>query len=182
MRALIENIKIRNCLTATHHCFQSILFCILHSRVEYGMFGAKYVRKEQIGQGAFGKAYKAISKERKGVYIVKEVSGLNKGEIESAKNEVKILKEVHHDNVVKYVDDFAEPGKMLIVMEYCEGGDLGSFIKQQKQPLHEDHVMNWFKQMVSGKDSFIILCVPVCCLCGTNENQSQKVGALIVAF
>ena len=119
------------------------------------MFGAKYVRKEQIGQGAFGKAYKAISKERKGVYIVKEVSGLNKREIESAKNEVKILREVHHDNVVKYVDDFAEPGKMLIVMEYCEGGDLGSYIKKQKQPLPEGQVMHWFKQLESGKDNLL---------------------------
>ena len=97
------NRKIRNCLTsATQHCFSNCsVDCILHSVFEYGMFGAKYVRKEQIGQGAFGKAYKAISKERKGVYVVKEVSGLNKREIESAKNEVKILRKVHHDYVVE---------------------------------------------------------------------------------
>ena len=35
-------------------------------------------------------------------------------------------------------------------MEYCAGGDLGTYIKQQKQPLPEDQVMFWFKQMVSG--------------------------------
>ena len=64
------------------------------------MFKAKYERKEKIGQGAFGKAYKAISKERRGLFIVKEIS-LDKTEIESAKNEIKILKEIHHDNVVK---------------------------------------------------------------------------------
>ena len=85
------------------------------------MFKAKYEKKELIGQGAFGKAYKATSKDRKnrGVFIVKEVSGLNKREIEIAQNEIKILKEVHHDNVVKYVDDFTEPDKFLIVGILC---------------------------------------------------------------
>ena len=117
------------------------------------MFWTKYEKKELIGKGAFGKAYKATSKERREVFIVKEVSGLNKREIESAQNEIKILKEVHHDNVVKYVDDFTEPDKFLIVMEYCAGGDLGTYIKQQKQPLPEDQVMNWFKQIVSGISS-----------------------------
>ena len=119
------------------------------------MFKAKYEKKKLIGQGGFGKAYKATSKDRKNrsVFIVKEISGLNKREIESAQNEIKILKEVHHDNVVKYVDDFTEPDKFLIVMEYCAGGDLGTYIKQQKQPLPEDQVMNWFKQIVSGISS-----------------------------
>ena len=121
--------------------------------LEQKMFKDKYERKEKIGQGAFGKAFKAKSKERRGLFIVKEIS-LDKTEIESAKNEIKILKQIHHDNVVKYVDDFTEPGQILIVMEYCEGGDLGSYIKQQKQPLPEDQVKNWFKQIVSGKDIY----------------------------
>ena len=121
--------------------------------LEQKMFKEIYERKEKIGQGAFGKAFKAKSKERRGLFIVKEIS-LDKTEIESAKNEIKILKQIHHDNVVKYVDDFTEPGQILIVMEYCEGGDLGSYIKQQKQPLPEDQVKNWFKQIVSGKDIY----------------------------
>ena len=114
------------------------------------MFGAKYEKKELMGRGAFGKAYKATSKERREILIIKEVSGLNKREIESAQNEIKILKEVHHDNVVKYVDDFTEPDQFIIVMEYCEGGDLEKYIRNLKEPLPEDQVMFWFKQMVSG--------------------------------
>ena len=35
-------------------------------------------------------------------------------------------------------------------MEYCGGGDLRTYIKKLKQPLPEDQVMFWFKQMVSG--------------------------------
>ena len=65
------------------------------------MFKAKYEKKELIRQGAFRKAFQIQShikvKEQKnrGVFIVKEVSGLNKRAIESAQNEIKILKEVY---------------------------------------------------------------------------------------
>lgn len=40
------------------------------------MFGAKYNRGEQIGQGAFGKAYKAIPKGGKGLnkYVYLDVN------------------------------------------------------------------------------------------------------------
>ena len=55
-----------------------------------------FEKKELIGQGSFGRAWKVTSKGRRGVFIMKEVSGLNQREIESAKNEIKILKEVQH--------------------------------------------------------------------------------------
>ena len=99
------------------------------------MSEAKFDKKELIGQGGFGKAWKVTSKERKGIFIMKEVSGLTQRDIESARNEIKVLREAQHDNVVKYIQDFTEPGKFLIVMEYCEGGDLGTYIKQQRKPL-----------------------------------------------
>ena len=58
----------------------------------------------------------------------------------------------HNDNVVGYVDDFYEHGKFLIVMEFCDGGDLAGFIQRQRRHLPEDHVMNWFGQMISGRN------------------------------
>ena len=110
----------------------------------------KFEKHKLIGQGGFGKAYKVTSKELKGNFIMKEVSGLNQREIQSAKNEIKIIKALNHCNVVKYVHDFTEPGKFLIVMEYCEGGDLGTYIKQQRVPLPEDQIINWFHKMCAG--------------------------------
>ena len=116
------------------------------------MFSTKYQKKELIGKGAFGEAWKVTTKERKGVFIMKEVSGLSEREIENGKNEIRILKACDHENVVKYIDDFSEHGKFHIVMEFCEGGDLATYIKQQRKPLPEDQIINWFKKMTSGID------------------------------
>ena len=83
---------------------------------------------------------------------MKEISvrGMSERDLEMGRNEIEILRNCHHDNVVGYIDDFYENSKFLIVMEFCDGGDLASFIQRQRRHLPEDHVMRWFRQMISG--------------------------------
>ena len=47
-------------------------------------------------------------------------------------SEVNILRTLHHENVVRYEERFVdtENGILYIVMELCDGGDLGTIIKR----------------------------------------------------
>ena len=45
---------------------------------------------------------------------------------------------------------FYEDNKFLIIMEYCEGGDLAKFIDEQKQLLPVDFIIEWVIQLASG--------------------------------
>ena len=36
-------------------------------------------------------------------------------------NQVKLLKELKHPNIVSYKDSFIDEGILIIIMEYCEG-------------------------------------------------------------
>ena len=116
------------------------------------MFSDQYRKVRLIGKGAFGEAWKVESRRRGGVFIMKEISvrGMSERDLQMGKNEIEILRNCHNDNIVGYVDDFYEQGKFLIVMEFCEGGDLAGFIQRQRRHLPEDHVRNWLGQMVSG--------------------------------
>ena len=52
--------------------------------------------------------------------------GLN---YETMLNEIDILKQVDHENVVKYLDSFSlARGNPCLVLEFCEQGSLQNFI------------------------------------------------------
>lgn len=44
----------------------------------------------------------------------------------SCQIQAKLLKELHHSNIVQFQDSFLEDGQLIIIMEYCEG--MGSCI------------------------------------------------------
>lgn len=51
------------------------------------------------------------------------------------RTQVNILRELRHPHIVRYLDRVIDKQatKIYIVMEYCEGGDLGQFIKRKKR-------------------------------------------------
>jgi serine/threonine protein kinase len=53
-----------------------------------------------------------------------------------------------HPNIVKYFDCFMDPNYLIIIMEYCNAGDLTGMIKAQAgQLLPEKHIMFFFVQV-----------------------------------
>ncbi|KAJ3506182.1 hypothetical protein NLJ89_g7011 [Agrocybe chaxingu] len=67
--------------------------------------------------------------------------------------EVNILKDLHHDHIVRYHDRYVDrdAGILYILMEYCGGGDLSTVIKQatkQNRPIPEDIIWHYFHQIL----------------------------------
>ena len=66
-----------------------------------------------------------------------------------------ILKDLHHDHIVRYHDRYVDSDARIlyILMEYCGGGDLSTNIKQttkQNRPIPEDTVWNYFYQLLQA--------------------------------
>jgi NIMA (never in mitosis gene a)-related kinase len=53
--------------------------------------------------------------------------------IMTCKQEVSLLQQLHHPNIVEYVERFELDDVLHIVMHYCEGGDLAAHIKQKSK-------------------------------------------------
>ena len=117
----------------------------------------KYEPISLIGKGNFGSITKIRRKSDGKILVWKE---LNYGSMKEKykhhiSSEIKILKELHHPNIVKYYDRIIdkENTKIFIIMEYCPGGDLSQLIKRcrhQKQYISEDIIWKIFSQVASA--------------------------------
>ena len=78
--------------------------------------------------------------------------GLSRAEMGAAQNEVAVLKKVRHKHAIAIEDALIVDDTLCIVMEYADGKDLDSLIKQRKQqgrPFTEDEVLKIFWQLTS---------------------------------
>lgn len=70
-------------------------------------------------------------------------------------SEVNILRELHHPHIVKYYDRVIDRdnAKIFIVMEFCEGGDISTLIKnskREKKHLPEDMIWSILSQVLQA--------------------------------
>ena len=115
-----------------------------------------YEIKQQIGTGSYGVVYK-VQKDNK-VYVLKQIPinpNSTISQINSVKNEAKILSSLKSKYVVEYYDSFEENNCLNIIMEYCEGGDLGTYISNYQKmnsntSLNEDFIWKVFIQICFG--------------------------------
>jgi NIMA (never in mitosis gene a)-related kinase len=68
-------------------------------------------------------------------------------------NEVNILRELKHENIVRYHDKIIDRKNLTIyiIMEYCPGGDLGQLIKKCKNSnmyIPEEFIWQIFTQVI----------------------------------
>ena len=117
-----------------------------------------YTIKERIGVGSYGRVYKVFKKNK--YYVLKEIP-LNLStaveKINSVQNEAQILSSLNNKYVVKFYESFKMNQNIYILMEYCDNGDLCSFLNKIKKArkndnyfLEEDFVWKLFIQMSIG--------------------------------
>ncbi|TRM60001.1 kinase-like domain-containing protein [Schizophyllum amplum] len=114
-----------------------------------------YDSVDVIGNGSFGIIRKVRRKSDGLVFARKELNfeRMSERDRKQIVAEVNILKDLHHDHIVRYHDRYVDrdAGVLYIVMEYCGGGDLSTIIKQatkHNRPIPEDTIWNYFLQIL----------------------------------
>ena len=113
-----------------------------------------YEKQELIGRGAFGKAHTVKRLSDGAIFIMKKekiISPRARQEKRKRKDEVNALKKCTHNKIVRYIDDFIDEKYSRIIMEYCEEGNLGVFLRNQKGKLLSTRsVHKWTRDLASG--------------------------------
>ena len=109
----------------------------------------------EIGRGSFSTVYKVKCKIDNYIYAMKEVNlpNLNQKEIDNSFNEVQILSKLKSEYIISYIDSFSQNGKLYLITEYAEFGDMQEIIKKKQQTkdyFNENHLIKIWKQIIKG--------------------------------
>nr|XP_033777445.1 serine/threonine-protein kinase ULK2 [Geotrypetes seraphini] len=111
----------------------------------------EYSRKDLIGHGAFAVVFKGRHRKKTDWEVaIKSINkkNLSKSQILLGK-EIKILKELQHENIVALYDVQEMSNSVYLVMEYCNGGDLADYL-QAKGTLSEDTIRVFLQQIAAA--------------------------------
>ena len=87
-----------------------------------------------MGVGSFGTAYLVECQSDKRYAVIKQIDIQNMDENERRETlrEAKILEVLQHPNIVRFREVYkTKKGKLCIVMDYADGGDLQGRIKDK---------------------------------------------------
>jgi calcium-dependent protein kinase len=107
-----------------------------------------------LGDGAFGSVSKAVHKASGAVRAVKSISKVRVGknpalEREKFLNEVKLLSEMDHPNILRIFEFYEDERNYHLVTELCTGGELFDYIIERKH-LTERMAANVMYQLLSA--------------------------------
>jgi serine/threonine protein kinase len=64
--------------------------------------------------------------------------GISNNQLKNIENEVLVLEKTTHPNVVEMVDRMKSKNSYYLILEYCNGGDLASFVSAQGKLSEEE--------------------------------------------
>jgi len=109
----------------------------------------------KLGRGSFADVYLAVNKINgsqvafKVISKEKVIDPKNPKLQDNLDNEISIMRDYRHQNIVRLYDSFHSPRFIYLVLELCPGGDLSVFIKRNKR-LDERVAKNFLCQLARG--------------------------------
>ena len=92
-----------------------------------------YKFERQLGEGGYGQVYLVRHKKMNLLRAMKIIPKNSKNQKEKTDEEIELLKQLDHPNIVKLFEYFSDKDKYFLITEYCRGGDLFDLIKKKKR-------------------------------------------------
>lgn len=110
-----------------------------------------YVDQKPIGEGAFGKVFKARRKHTGQIVALKFIKKKNRTEkdLKNLRQEIDILRRLKHENIVLLQDTFETKIEICLVTEYCQG-ELFEILEED-QSMPEAEIRKIAMQQVSAQ-------------------------------
>jgi protein-serine/threonine kinase len=122
----------------------------LRSVVSKGDPTLMYSKVKKVGQGASGSVYVAREIKTNQTVAIKQMDLQHQPRKELIVNEILVMKESQHPNIVNFLDSFLVKGELWVVMEYMEGGPLTDVIDANQNMMNEKHISTVCLETLKG--------------------------------
>ncbi len=119
----------------------------------------RYIIQKLLGQGGLGRTYLAFDTRRfNEPCVLKEFAPVGTGEngLERCRNlfkrEAKILHQLEHPQIPRFLACFEGEGRLFLVQEYVDGKTYSALLRDrqlQNQTFSEAEVIDWLKKLLS---------------------------------
>ncbi|KAK3125249.1 hypothetical protein QOZ80_7BG0602280 [Eleusine coracana subsp. coracana] len=100
-----------------------------------------FSERNKLGEGGFGTVYKGILSDGQEI-AVKKLSGRTGHGLDQLRNEVLVLAQLQHKNLVRLLGFCSHQNDMLLVYEYIKNGSLHNFLFDNSKR----NALNWQQQ------------------------------------
>ena len=148
---LDPNIQIKHSYSYTNYLFYNRSIDTSNNPINRKYIG-QFVLGEKLGQGTFGVVVigtHQITGEKVAVKILDKEKILQETDKSRLEREIKILKNMRHNNIVHLYDVKETPTSLYIIMEYICGKELFEYIIYNKK-LSELEACKLYQQIISG--------------------------------
>ena len=90
---------------------------------------------QKIGEGTYGKVLKVRHKSRFDVYVMKQIA-INSSDpcdLNYKLNECHVQSKLRHPYIIRYRDYFVDESLLCILFEFCDKGDLETYLNNNKR-------------------------------------------------
>ncbi|TMS38733.1 hypothetical protein L596_005389 [Steinernema carpocapsae] len=107
---------------------------------------------KKLGSGTYGKvslAYDHKTDREVAVKLIKKSAIENKQDLVRIRREIRIMSALHHPNIIQIYEVFENKDKIILVMEYANGGELYDYVSTHGS-LPEAEARRIFRQITSA--------------------------------
>jgi len=114
--------------------------------------GVKYQILEEVGQGAYGRVFSAIDKNKGNQVAIKQIplQKLSADKVLEIREEVKLLETLRNRYIVSYLGSVENDKYLNIITEYAESGSLSDMLKRLGNKMEEKLVAKCIAQVLKG--------------------------------
>jgi serine/threonine protein kinase len=116
-----------------------------------------YLLVKSLGKGSFGEVFLTKKGKSSKLYATKKIPSsklLNKDFKKYLENEINIMKQLEHENIIKYHESYQTSHNIYIIMDYINGGNLSEYLTKYKlkngHPFSQAMIQYFVKQIVEG--------------------------------